>query len=68
MIEASGVRMSWAMARSRLACIFSRSISKRSCSWRLICVVSALMMTETTSIITKVSGYPVSVTSNCQNG
>ena len=55
-MEASGVRMSWAMARSRLACIFSRSASKRSCSWRLTCVVKALMNMETTSIIAKVSG------------
>ena len=67
-MAASGVRISCATARSRFACIFSRSASKRSCSCRLICVVSALMMTDTTSIIVNVSGYPVIVTSNSQKG
>ena len=49
-MEVSGVRRSWETARSRLARIFSVSLSIRSCSCILIRVVRVLVMMETTSI------------------
>ena len=55
-IEASGVRRSCETERSRFARIFSASTSYRNRSCRLICVVSVLMMIDTTSITVKVSG------------
>ena len=55
-MEVSGVRRSWDTERKRSARIFSRSISKRSCSCFLICVVSVLMSTDTSSMQAKVSG------------
>ena len=55
-MEVSGVRRSWETERKRSARIFSRSISKRTCSCFLICVVSVLTITETSSMHAKVRG------------
>ena len=55
-MEARGVRISWEMALSRLEYIFSLSISSRSCSCFLICVVRALIRMLTISITTIVRG------------
>ena len=67
-MDARGVRMSWDMALSRLACIFSFSTSKRSCSCFFICVVSDEIITDTESIAANVSGYPEMDMLNCQKG
>ena len=52
----SGVRISCDIARSRFARIVSRSASVRSRSCFLILVFIALMMSDTASIVRKVSG------------
>ena len=49
-MEVRGVRRSWETARRRLARIFSRSVSMRSCSCFLTRVVRVLVMMDTASI------------------
>ena len=50
MMPVSGVRRSWETARSRVARIFSVSLSIRSCSCFLMRVVRVLVIMDTTSI------------------
>ena len=56
MMEVSGVRMSCETERSRLARIFSRSLSMRNCSCCLILVVIVQVTSDTHSITKNVSG------------
>ena len=49
-MEVRGVRRSWETARSRVARIFSVSLSIRSCSCFLMRVVRVLVIMDTTSI------------------
>ena len=56
LMPVSGVRRSCEMARSRFPRIFSFSASARTLSCCLICVVIALVTTDTASITRNVSG------------
>ena len=56
MMEVSGVRMSCETERSRLARIFSRSLSMRNCSCCLILVVIVQVTSDTHSMTKNVSG------------
>ena len=51
-----GVRISFDIARRRFARMDSFSVSMRSRSCFLICVVMALIITETVSMVRNVSG------------
>ena len=55
-IAVSGVRRSCEIARRRLARMRSVSASMRMRSWRLSVAVSVLTVSETVSIVRKVSG------------
>ena len=65
-MDVNGVRISWDMALSRLALVFSFSTSSRICSCFLILVVNALTQIDTASMVRNVMGYPVIVKFNAK--